>query len=422
MAYIFLAVLLIYYWLVLKRRAKNGAVLAVILWGLYFILGVSAAFIELTNGISPIFEPNYWSVMVLLTGILLSISGFLNFRKQSILQMPNNIRNNNLIENFLIASQLFSILFFLPFAAMSLIGDQNENRLLLSEKAELLGSYGLLNTFAGAASQLFSASLVFAFVRLCKDNKNHHNVNRAYILIISSLSYVVYILAYVGRDGVVYWLMTYVALYFVFRDFISPATKKKTLNFLYVLVISLLIPFLMITISRFSSTEVGLGWSFFEYFGAQIHNFSDFSSIVRPITFGMQNFPLFIGSACDIFGIQCISWNDMRDSVFYLYLDQGKVPWVFGTFVSDFVADFGEFGALTLILFFCLLSLYVCNKKTSNGCYSLPRFLLIIFLFSVPYWGVFYFRFSIINGYIIVNLLFIFILTLMDGKLRKRLF
>ena len=37
---------------------------------------------------------------------------------------------------------------------------------------------------------------------------------------------------------------------------------------------------------------------------------------------------------------------------------------------------------------------------------TLPRLLLILFLFLVPYWGVFFFRFSIVNGFIIVNLIF----------------
>ncbi len=34
---------------------------------------------------------------------------------------------------------------------------------------------------------------------------------------------------------------------------------------------------------------------------------------------------------------------------------------------------------------------------------TVARMLLVMFLFLVPYWGVFYFRFSIINGFIVVN-------------------
>lgn len=420
MAILYLTVLLFYYQVTLKGRVNNGSILARILWGIYFILGLSAAFIELTNGISPIFEPNYWSVLVLLTGILLSISGFLGFRKQYVLQMPNCISSQNSIEFFLIISQLLSIVFFLPFAAMSLIGDQNENRLLIGDKIELLGSYGLLNTFAGAACQLFSASLIFAFMRLRDTDRNIYNIHRAYALIFSSLSYVVYILAYVGRDGVVYWVMNYFALYFLFKDSINIATKKKMRVIMYIILAMLLIPFVIITISRFSNAQISLGWSLFEYFGAQIINFSDFSSIDRPLTHGVQNFPMFFSWACEFFGVNYIGWSDLRDPVFQIYLNQGKAPWVFGTFVSDFVGDFGEAGALLLLSVISLLTSCLCSIRKSYGYYTLPRFLLIFFIFLIPYWGVFYFRFSIVNGYIVVNLLFIFVVYLMNCKRRSR--
>lgn len=417
MASFFITGLLIYYWMVLRRQIKKGAVLSGILWVLYFLLGLSGLFIELTDGILPIFKPNYFSTVVLLIGVLLSISGFLNFKRQNILQFNISTRNQNVIEYFLIISQFLAISFFLPFAFASLIGDLNENRLLIKEKIDVLGSYGLLNTFAGAASQLFSASLVLAFIRL---SGKKCNISRAYILIVSSLSYVIYILAYVGRDGIIYWLMTFVVLYFIFRKFLDSSIKKKLLFFIYVLSTLILIPFFIITVSRFADAQISMGWSMFEYFGAQIQNFSDFSSIDRPVTLGLQNFPMFIKAGCDIFNLGCASWIDLREIIFDLYLNQGKAPWVFGTFVSDFVADFGEIGALLFILAFCLLSSYVCKIKDPKQSYSLSRFLLILFLFSIPYWGVFYFRFSIINGYIVVNLFFIFFVMLMGDKQRAR--
>jgi oligosaccharide repeat unit polymerase len=420
MTAIYLCGLLVYYFLILKKRAKNGAILAKILWLEYFFLGLSAALIDITNEIPAIFSPNYFSVLVLLAGIIISISGFLAFNKKFLFRMPENIKNQKLIENILIISQILSIAFFAQFAVMSFSGDTNENRILIGEKIELLSTYGLFNTLAGAVSQLFSASLVLAFMRLCKDNKSHHDVNRAYILIFSSLSYVVYILAYVGRDGVVYWLMTYAALYFIFRDFISVGTRKRIALLSFILLSMISAPFIFITVSRFSNQELGIGWSFLEYFGAQIQNFSDFSSIDRPVTLGMQNFPMFIGWGCNVFDINCIKWEDLRVSIFEIYLFQGKAPWVFGTFISDFVADFGEAGAIILILMLSFLSIFVCRKKAVNGHYSLSRFLFIMFLFSIPYWGVFYFRFSIINGYIVVNLLFILMVALVEGKQRLR--
>ena len=414
MAALFVLGLSSYYWLVLRRQ--KGAVLAVLLWFLYVTLGLSGVFIALTEGILPIFKPNYLSTLVLLIGITLSISGFLRFRVQNLSEIFGNIRGQKLIENFLICSQLLAIGFFLPFAISSLTGDPNENRLLLDAKIEVLGSYGMINTLAGAASQLFSVSLVLAFIRLASKKNQGHNSLRATFLVLSSFSYVIYILAYVGRDGVVYWLMTAVALYFVFRSHLGPVDKKRIIKFGIIGAVAVLVPFGVISVYRFADSDLSLGWSLFEYFGAQIHNFSDYSSIDRPITFGVQNFPMFVSGGCAVVGLDCSSWANVRDVVFDAYLKQGKAPWVFGTFVSDFVGDFGNIGTLIILFIFSRFSSSVCAGGQSGHSYSFARLLLILFLFSIPYWGVFYFRFSIINGYIIVNLLFILFVALLQHR------
>jgi uncharacterized membrane protein YqaE (UPF0057 family) len=51
---------------------------------------------------------------------------------------------------------------------------------------------------------------------------------------------------------------------------------------------------------------------------------------------------------------------------------------------------------------------------------TISRLLLILFLFLVPYWGIFYFRFGISNGYIIVNVVFVFLAWILDNALGAR--
>lgn len=414
MAVLFVFGLLVFYRMVLRRYTGNGSVLAMSLWLLYMGLGASGIFLMLTNGIEPIFDPNYLSTVVLLSGVILSISGFLRFRAQYISQLFGKIRGQRIIENLLILSQLFAIIFFLPFAINSLSGDANENRLLLNDKMDIMGSYGLLNTLAGAASQLFSSSLVLAFIRLASKKNQGRSVVRACILVFSSLSYVIYILAYVGRDGVVYWLMTSVVIFVLFHRHLGLADRRKVVIFGSLVATAILIPFGVITIARFFDADQGAGWSFFEYFGAQIHNFSDYSSINRPLTYGVASFPIFFNGGCAALGLDCPSWLVIRDSIFDEYLSQGKAPWLFGTFISDFVGDFGNVGALAFLVAFSLLCKKACTVGSGGNALSLSRFLLILFLFLIPYWGVFYFRFSIINGYIIINLGFVVFVGLLQ--------
>jgi len=114
---------------------------------------------------------------------------------------------------------------------------------------------------------------------------------------------------------------------------------------------------------------------------------------------------------------------DIKDVVFQQYLNQGKEPWLFGTFVSDFVGDFGNAGALILISVFSIICAVVSDRIPGKA-FSLARLLLTLLLYLVPFWGVFYFRFSISNGYIIVNLLFILFIAVLQGlpSVRVRFF
>jgi len=406
--------LLVFYAAFMRRRPASSYPLITLLWWQYLALGGSAALIALSGVLQPVYAPNYLAALFLLTCVAISALGFRDFRSHDVAQLIGRISGQRAIENVLICSQLLAIGFFAPFAIDSLTGDVHQNRLLLDDKMEVMGSYGLINTAAGAATQLFSSSLVMAFIRLAPRQGRQRSVARAVVLVLSSLSYVVYILAYVGRDGVVYWLMTAAMVLAVFWIHLTRADRMRIVGAGALISVLLLVPFLAITIARFLDTEHGAAWSFLEYFGAQIHHFSDYSSIDRPLTLGVLNFPMFIGVACSTAGLQCESWPDIKELIFSLYLAQDKEPWLFGTFVSDFVADFGYLGAFVLVCGLALLSHRLCTGYRRQGRLTLARLLLILFVFLIPFWGVFYFRFSIANGFIVVNLLFIGLVALLQ--------
>ena len=408
MAALFFVGLLLYYAAFLRGGSGNASELARLLWFIYLALACSAMFIAATDVLVPVFPPDYTSALFLMLCVLISISGFLAFRARDVRNAIDTIRGQGLIETVLIGSQACAIVFFLPFAIDSLLGDANENRLNLVDKMEIMGSYGLLNTFAGAASQLFGASLVMACVRLSQPKRRGLNMLRACMLIVASLSYVIYILAYVGRDGVVYWLMTALAVFLVFRGHMAAHLRRQIVMLGTVIGALMMLPFIAITAARFVDSEYGSAWSILDYFGSQIQTFSDYSSIERPLTLGIANFPMFLNAACNIaVGIGCEDWEDLKPLIFEQYLVQGKEPWLFGTYVSDFVGDFGYAGTLALLSVFALLCHTACRSDEERRRLTIARLLLILFCFLVPYWGVFYFRFSIINGFIVVNLAFI---------------
>lgn len=408
MAVLFCLGMLAYYMVFLRRGLGAGSEPARMLWLVYFSLGCSAVIVAVTGVLEPLFSPNYPAVAFLLLCILIGITGFLGFRSRAVGDVIAMVRGQALIEAVLIAMQGFAIAFFLPFAISSLTGDANVNRLELSSKVEILGSYGLVNTIAGMGSHLFAASLVMAFIRLCQPPGEGYNLPRAVVLMLASLSYVIYVLAYVGRDGSIYWLMTGLMIFLIFRSHLSVALRRRMTIVGASICGLVLLPIVVITFARFNDSDFGVGGSLFEYFGAQIHHFSDYSSIDRPRTYGAMNFPQIIRPYCAVFGgLGCEKWEDLKPFVFDQYFVQGKAPWLFGTYVSDFVADFGYLGTLGLLSAFAFVCHRTCVGRNRRGEFSLARLLLMILCFLTPYWGVFYFRFGIINSFILINMLFV---------------
>jgi hypothetical protein len=407
MAILFCFFLLVYYAVFFRKKSKIDRGLALILWITYFALGCAAIIFDISDISNSIFQPNYKSLLFLVICLFIGISGFLSFRSSDLSSVIANIRGQKLIETILVVLQSFAILFFLPFALSSFDGDANINRLELDSKAQVLGSYGLVNTFASMACHLFPVTLVMAFIRLARPDDGRSNVWIAALLTFVSLSYVFYVLAYVGRDGVVLWIMTASALFVTFRGHLSKKRRRQVLAFGLTTSAILFLPLFAITVARFVGSDFGIGWSILDYFGSQIQTFSDFSSIDRPLTYGVMNFPIFTDALCPLFYNQCESWSEIKNFVFDQYLLQGKAPWLFGTYVSDFVADFGYLGALLALSVFSLMCHFTCAGRDSTGRMSIARLLLIIFFFLVPYWGVFYFRLGIANSSIIANLAFI---------------
>jgi len=403
MAILFSLGLIFYFVAFLRMPSLTGAALSQSLWALYFLLGLSGSLILVADGIPTVFPPNYFSTLYLTACVLICIWAFRNVRVVDVarLSVPEAVARP--VENFLIAIQFFSMVFFLPFAGEALRVDSNAYRLGLEDVMEVLASSGIVNTIAGHAGHLFTASLLLAMLRLSPTVETGRNVRRAVLLICASFSWVVYVLAYAGRDGVVYWGLTAVALYFLFRQRLAPRDKAFIAWMAPAIGAVLLIPMVIITVARFFSEGGGGLWSLFEYFGAQIQNFSDYSTLDRPTTYGLRTLPLFYGQVCELLSGQCQTWPDIAGEVFDEYLVQGKEPWLFGTFVSDFIGDFGYIGAFLIIFLIAVVANFVCGYARRGFDLTLSRLLVIILLFQIPFWGVFYFRFSIANGFLVVN-------------------
>jgi oligosaccharide repeat unit polymerase len=323
-----------------------------------------------------------------------------------------NIQIYSIIEKTLIAGGLGAIIFFLPFAIKALSGDINMNRLAVGEfQQTVLASYGLLNSFLSLFANCFILSIIFAFINIARGERYYR---KAYLHLISSFSYVIYVLAYVGRDGVIFWAMSYIFCFLIFKQFISSAIQKKIKQYAIISLSILIIPFMAITIARFAKSTGGISWQLISYAGQQIQNFNDAFNINAPLTYGRGAFKEFI-AFFDFIGLD-ITKGPSKDVRWSYYLEKGVQPWVFRTFIGSLMSDFGKFGTIVFLMLFYSITLRSLKRLSKTGIFNLSNLVLFMFLYQVVLFGIFYFRLADSNFYIITIFLLYILLKLSNCK------
>lgn len=391
--------ILVYYWVSNNRRF--GVVGLLILTYIFMSLTSLGfeVFPELYGGEAIAFQP----MAYLSASFVIIFWGFIGFRDQSFKSIQiERVFLYRLLENFLLIGGCLAIIFFLPFALMAFTEDISSYRIDISAFGNPLADYGIINSIFSLFANLFILAQICSFINLIPNN-GKRNTNKAYLMLISSLSFVVYVLAYAGRDGVIYWLMSYLFCFLLFRNFILKNDLRK-LKYIFALAIAILmIPFLIISKSRFAEMPGGTAVWIINYAGQQLRNFNNHYQIEFPLQYGQHSFPIFY-DFLKLVGLDSGLGFD-KDYFFSFFLSEGVAPWVFTTFIGNFMYDFGK---IYTVLFLCVFSLVTRNllrKVTKTGVLEFSNLLIFILLYQMVYWGVFYFRLYVANYYILFVIL-----------------
>lgn len=303
---------------------------------------------------------------------------------------------------------IYSIIYFLPksIALLSVDVDQIAGlRDLIAAGENPYIENNIFNTIAGTSASFYSLVMLFYFIVLTAEKK--HSL-LSIILIISTLSYPIFVLAYMGRDGIVFWMFSFIINYLLFRRFLPLNIKRILIKIgIFALIIGFIV-LMVITIGRFLMSQNGsmkvLLFPFVDYMGQQAINFTElFSTGLTRMNYGSGVLPLIFGEG---------GGNPINIEQY------GLVPWVFKTFMSTFYLSFGPY--LTILLGIVMNCIYKVSAQTNRGKFSIS-FLVIYTLFITIYsQGVFYFRQMnrVGNLYIIVMILF----TIYFAMLPKRVY
>ncbi len=360
-------------WMISLYRKKGSLLLpSVFVLGLYFISVLLSYPHAVVNDELLSLDPKYFEAsIVFLLLLLLYLVPFTNIREDKVksIVLPN-AKTLYIFSVALICLSLFSIAFFTPVVinVFSVENLREARNLMLQE-----GSYvdvSIWNTIASVSASLYTIVLFLFFIYRAKGT----NKKLSILLLISSLSYVFNIFAYVGRDGVVFWIFSFIGTYGLFRNFI-PLKDRKSIRKYFILFLMIAIPlFMAITFDRFSDNPFA---GMLSYMGQSFPNFCLAFHSDYPVS-GGNAFPLFK----EILGLPI---TESYSGEF-----GGTVTWVFGTFLKSFLLNFDIIGTIILGLAMGLI-LKLIFKNKSSVFYFHQLFIYFLY-FQIYSQGVFYFR------------------------------
>lgn len=345
---------------------------------------------------------NYFSGYLFLTiSLFLYLYPFIdvNDYQFSFLKVPNR-KAIVLISSILTLCSFYSITFYLPIAYKMMyidVTDIANVRSMVTSGNHPFIEPSIKNALAKLFAFLYNIQLILFFVKLIIDKRISFF---SWLILFSSLSYPIFVLAFMGRDGVVFWIFSFISTFLLFYRYLERRTLKVLKNISIIIFIFLLLFFIIISIGRFfiaNEDTSQLFESLLDYIGQGPINFAEYYYIPNMPTDQGKSlfFPLFLE----------------KDSVYQSQIDNllsnyGIVSWIFKTFISSIYSSIGSFFSLLLGLF--LLLIYKSTFKTRRkGILSFSFILVYIVFFTVYSQGVFYLTYYHNIAHLSVLLIFV---------------
>lgn len=352
----------------------------------------------------------YWNIEALL---LISLPTFLLvqplsrieskiFRKKYVLE-DIKLKPLQYLSWSLIVISFISIFFFLQNIRQLFVIDINDLR---SGHGALYQGGTLISKISCFGAYLFPVTLFVYFYNIVKRQMPHYIT---LLLLVSSLSFIVYTLNVAGRDGIVLWFLYYLGYYSFFRFFIKDKDRRGMTKFICITSVIAFPLFLYISSSRFSGDSEGTIGSIVSYCGQSLYNLSQNIDAFNSTGYGAlgarDHFEL-LYRVFDLFGDTSTGrvnrFEDANENIMFLR-NLGYTPFSFSFYIgSIFPLDVSLWGLFSFICVFYL----VCLKHTKiNGNTISTKHLICSFSwYTILFSGIFYFY----NGTFIGNFFLFF--------------
>lgn len=375
--FIFQFLILFLFWFTNAKSKRSYLTSSSWLIGIYMISALCAMFEFKMGGYQKPNNIEFWyPILTFIASILLFLLPFRMFHEEkfSTIVVPNK-KILDFCSTVIIILSLYAILFYSPtIIRIFAYGDLGYLRDARYSEGEEYVESGLMNTIASVSASLYVFDLLFFFIyaSLGVDSK------RRKLLLLSSLSEPIHIMTFVGRDGVVFWLFSFVFFFLIFKPYLHKSYIKINRKRILLLFIALMVPFLAITSGRFEDSDSGVGGSIVSYMGQGFVYGPLFINLENPPYTPLNSFPLIR----EILNIPA-PVTDMIE------IGEWR-SWCFSTFLVGLIENCGYWGTYLIGIVFIVISL--CTFAKPSKSFRLNDLILYTLYFQIISQGVFYFR------------------------------
>lgn len=232
----------------------------------------------------------------------------------------------------------------------------------------------------------------------------------AYLLLLSSSSFVLYTLNVAGRDGLVLWVLSYLSLFCLFSPLMNRKVKRRQVCSFFGVFIIIVPFFLYITFQRFGGGTgdiSGVFSSFVDYLGQQLYQLSLLCDKLSVSRYAGEP-RLLIPFLCDLSSILSGAASVAADryALRAASMAAGLDTFRFSFFVGGIFTEFGSIGVFVYVVL--TYTIFRRNLKLKQRFIYLPRLIIAFTWYLIIIVGVFYFYYGQLVGN--VFLLFPFVL------------
>ena len=233
-----------FWWTVLLRMIKKkgftSSTFLISIYTLSFLCSVLLIILEFQQK-NPKIDNYSFGYLFLTVSLWLYLYPFIEINDSNFeyLRIPSK-KIIKCISVILSVCSLYSIVFYLPVAYKMIavdIADIANVRSMVTTGNHPFIEPSIKNGLAKLFAFLYNLQLTLFFINLIIDKKIRFF---SWVILFSSLSYPIFVLAFMGRDGIVFWIFSFVFSFLLFRKYLHDGILKTLKKITFVIFSSFL--------------------------------------------------------------------------------------------------------------------------------------------------------------------------------------